>query len=166
MSVKTYRKKPVEVQGVLYTGDNDAEIEAFVGDSVTSLINGPTSNWSVSDGTHRQVWNTSQNAWNDVNPGDTILRGLVGEFYPCSADALAATYDDQPVPPPCACGQPVPEDKFQTGLTALLSQHGKEAGSGTRNFVLSQYLLHCLEAFDYAKRYDRSVQALAPEVSE
>lgn len=39
---------------------------------------------------------TARDIWHDTPPLnlDTILRGLVGEFYPCSPDALAATYDE------------------------------------------------------------------------
>lgn len=92
MSVKAYRKKPVEVTGVLYDGMNDAEVAAFVGTSP-----GRHSNWlPAHHGQGAKVWNTSQSAWNDVNAGDTILCGLLGEFYPCSPDALAATYDEVP----------------------------------------------------------------------
>ena len=99
VTVKTYRKKPFEVDGVLFTGGNDDEIRAFVGTSdhhpVTSEDDPPGSNWlPAHHGQPAKVWNTSQFSWNDVNPGDTILRGLVGECYPCSPDALAATYDE------------------------------------------------------------------------
>jgi hypothetical protein len=97
MDIKTYRKKPVEVQGVLFEGTNDAEVAAFVGTSYAHPVkrenDQPGSNWlPAHHGQGAKVWNTSQHAWNDVNVGDTILRGLVGEFYPCSPDALAATY--------------------------------------------------------------------------
>lgn len=99
--IKRYRKKPVEVAGVQYDGDNDIELRDFVGYRAPSgaAANEPSqrdriSNWlPAHHGQGAKVWNTSQGSWNDVNPGDTILRGLVGEYYPCSPDALAATYD-------------------------------------------------------------------------
>lgn len=31
-----------------------------------------------------------------VNPGDWIIRGVKGEFYPCKPDIFAATYDEVP----------------------------------------------------------------------
>ena len=48
---------------------------------------------------------------------------------------------------------PVPEDMLQTELAALLNKHSAENGSNTPDHVLAQYLMHCLEAFDYATRY-------------
>lgn len=42
---------------------------------------------------------------------------------------------------------------FQEELTHLLNKYSKENGSNTADFVLAQYLVHCLEAFDYAVRY-------------
>lgn len=94
-----YRKKPVEVEGVLYIGDNDDELAAFVGTSHAHPVKRENevarSNWlPAHHGQGAKVWNTSQSSWNDVNPGDTVLRGLVGEHYPCSPDALAATYEE------------------------------------------------------------------------
>lgn len=85
MAIKTYRKRPVEVQGVAYTGGNDGEVEQFTG----------RVNWRpATEKTAAFVWNDSQMAWNPVNAGDIVLRGLIGEFYPCSPAALAATYDE------------------------------------------------------------------------
>lgn len=97
-----YRKRPVEVDGQLYTGDNDDEMRAFVGASdhhpVKSEDDPPGSNWApaVPGVQSAAVWNTSQLSWNDVNPGDTVLRGLLGECYPCSPDALAAGFEQRP----------------------------------------------------------------------
>ncbi len=31
-----------------------------------------------------------------VDPGDWVIRGVAGEFYPCKPDIFAATYDPQP----------------------------------------------------------------------
>lgn len=85
MPAKTYRKKPVEVQGVTYTGSNDREVGEFTG----------RPNWQpATPKLTAFVWNDSQMAWNPVNAGDIVLRGLLGEFYPCSPAALAATYDE------------------------------------------------------------------------
>jgi hypothetical protein len=88
MDIKTYRKKPVEVQGLLFDGSNHQEVSDFVGVADTR---DHAPGW---DKARCRVFNSSQHAWNDVNEGDTILRGLVGEFYPCSPDALAVTYDE------------------------------------------------------------------------
>jgi hypothetical protein len=33
-----------------------------------------------------------------VDPGDWIIRGVEGEFYPCKASVFAATYEPEPRP--------------------------------------------------------------------
>ena len=33
-----------------------------------------------------------------VSPGDWIIKGVKGEFYPCKPDIFAATYEAEPVP--------------------------------------------------------------------
>lgn len=60
---------------------------------------------------------------------------------------------------------PQPEDKFMSELMALLNRHSKENGSDTADFVLAQYLVHCLEAFDYATRYRTTVNTMPQLVS-
>ena len=41
-----------------------------------------------------------------VCPGDWIIKGIKGEFYPCKPDIFAVTYEpaDPPAPKPCTCG--------------------------------------------------------------
>lgn len=39
---------------------------------------------------------------------------------------------------------------FQRELEGLLNRHSKENGSNTPDFILSVYLMSCLEAFDHA----------------
>ena len=41
-------------------------------------------------------------------------------------------------------------NKLHKELTALLNRHSAENESDTPDFILSRYLLHCLEAFDGA----------------
>jgi hypothetical protein len=42
---------------------------------------------------------------------------------------------------------------FLADLEAVINKHGMENSSNTADFILAQYLVHCLEAFDYATRY-------------
>lgn len=46
-------------------------------------------------------------------------------------------------------------------LRSLINRHSKENGSDTPDFVLAQYLQHCLDAFNYATRYRQSVIEIA-----
>ena len=56
--------------------------------------------------------------------------------------------------------EPQLEDKLQSELRELLNRHSAESRSNTPDFVLAEYLIHCLRAFDYAVRYRASVHEL------
>lgn len=77
-----YRKKPVVVEAVQFTGRNDAQIAAFVG----SLGRDPKErqpSWFIHtlEGEMR------------ASVGDWIIKGVKGEFYPVRDDIFAATYE-------------------------------------------------------------------------
>lgn len=42
----------------------------------------------------------------------------------------------------------IKKDSFEKELTALLNRHSKENGSNTPDFILSDYLQHCLDNFN------------------
>lgn len=78
-----FRKKPVVVDAVQWTGANSAEITEFLGylvlaDSGALLIR-------TLEGEMR------------ANQGDWIIKGVAGEFYPCKPDIFEATYDPDTV---------------------------------------------------------------------
>jgi hypothetical protein len=52
-----------------------------------------------------------------------------------------------------------PDSKFQQELSSLLNRYSKENASDTPDFVLAEYLVHCLKAFDYAVRYRESTKS-------
>lgn len=52
------------------------------------------------------------------------------------------------------------EDEFKVELEALLNRHSKENGSNTADFMLAEYLVKCLEAFDHAVRHRDRVKTL------
>ena len=79
-----YRKKPVVVEAVQYTGSNFSTIKEFA------------------DGCDRRV----AMAFDDevmirtlegdmiARPGDWIIKGVHGELYPCKPDIFAETYEE------------------------------------------------------------------------
>ena len=74
-----YRKKPVEIEAIQYN-NNKAEIEEFVGkelkeDSGSLVI-------STLEGDMKAM------------PGDYIIRGVSGEYYPCKPDIFEMTYEE------------------------------------------------------------------------
>jgi len=84
----TFRKLPVEIQAVQFTGTGDSctEVTAFLGGSNSG----------------NQRWNSTTNTGGVIVtlegemafvPGDWIIRGVKGEFYPCRNDIFATTYE-------------------------------------------------------------------------
>jgi len=77
--MRQYRKKPVVIDAVQYLGTNFDEIEAFVGGDaefrdgklLVATLEGPL----------------------HASPNDWIIKGVMGEFYPCKPDVFAATYE-------------------------------------------------------------------------
>lgn len=81
--VKRYRKRPIEIDTLEWTGTNLDAVRAFAGDaSVACPAAGDLA-----------VWNEQEQAWIAVPLGHSVARGLLGELYPVSPAAIAATYE-------------------------------------------------------------------------
>lgn len=78
--VKTYKKKPVEIQALQWTGENQAELYKFVP---------PHLRVEEPDGLHIVTLEGNHFA----NIGDFIIKGVKGEFYPIKSDIFEMTYD-------------------------------------------------------------------------
>jgi hypothetical protein len=80
-----YRKKPVVIEAVRYTGANIAEIwDAFTAEHVYGPVDGVDGHPAyVETGGGRVV----------VNPGDWVIRGTAGELYPCRPEIFEETYE-------------------------------------------------------------------------
>ena len=79
-----YRKKPVEIEAVQWTGDNRDEIWEFC----------PLSyfNTDLETGTLSLMVQTLEGSM-QASIGDYIIKGVKGEFYPCKPDIFDMTYD-------------------------------------------------------------------------
>lgn len=83
-----YRKKPVVIEAVKWTGSNRDEIDTFLG-----LTNSPdTANHGYADNNQLIIKTLEGN--HAANPGDMIIKGVKGEFYPCKPDIFEATYEE------------------------------------------------------------------------
>jgi hypothetical protein len=81
-----FRKKPVVIEAVQYTGINERianELEAFMG-KPPAIVD--------ADGKLCLSITTLEGEML-ASPGDWIIKGVKGEFYPCKPDIFAATYD-------------------------------------------------------------------------
>lgn len=84
VSVRRFRKKPVVVEAVRWTGENIPEILAFAGDDerVLRLGDGPGAIGIVTlEGTMFAY------------PGDWIIKDIKNELYPCKSEIFLATYE-------------------------------------------------------------------------
>jgi len=82
-----FRKKPVVIEAVQWTGENKDEVLGFAVNNAMLFPEGLRVR-------------TLESAFGEsllADPGDWIIKGTKGEFYPCKPDIFATTYD--PVEP-------------------------------------------------------------------
>lgn len=80
-----FRKKPVVVGAVQFSGTNHAEVFAFC----PIARNDADDPESVSN----RLWIPTLEGGHVASPGDWIIKGVKGEFYPCKPDIFDATYE-------------------------------------------------------------------------
>lgn len=83
MTVRRFRKKPVEIEAVQYTVTNINEIWDWAG---ADVVYGPTE-------TNTSAYITTLEGRMEAKPGDWIIRGVQGEFYPCKPSVFQKTYE-------------------------------------------------------------------------
>lgn len=106
-----YRKKPVVIEALRYTGENRKEILEFAprATEVTANPGSPTCPDSAYHATHHYCpscsfvskfapglgvrINTLEGVMT-ASPGDFIIKGVKGEFYPCKPDVFEKSYEE------------------------------------------------------------------------
>ncbi len=83
--MKKFRKKPVVIEAVQYGPATCAEICAWMGRPHNAAEGEPC---GVGQFPIQTLEGTML-----ANPGDWIIKGVKGEFYPCKPDIFAATYE-------------------------------------------------------------------------
>ena len=89
-----YRKKPVVVEAIRWSGSNMIEIQDFMGGCFLGYKVLSDAAWEVGKGvpiTEISI-KTLDSIAKAVN-GDYIIKGVQGEFYPCKPDIFEATYE-------------------------------------------------------------------------
>lgn len=81
-TISKFRKKPVVIEAIKWTGENKQEISLFM-DMVlrTNAKNAYELEIPTLEGTMI------------ASTGDWIIRGVDGEFYPCKPDIFEKTYE-------------------------------------------------------------------------
>ena len=85
-------KKPIQIEAVQWTGENWDEIQPFAGLAV------------VRNEEHLLV--ETDEGTMMAYPGDWIIRGIIGEYYPCKDEVFRATYEEVSPPSGEAAGEP------------------------------------------------------------
>lgn len=84
-----YRKKPVVIEAVQWTGKNFEELAELIG----SLEEGRPERRAVYDELDMTLKIKTLEGVMAANPGDYIIKGISGELYPCKPDIFDATYE-------------------------------------------------------------------------
>jgi hypothetical protein len=83
-----YRKKPVMVEAVRFTGRGSE-------DAILEWIDGPLASYHMgSDPATAPIKISTLEGVMEAAPGDWIIKGVAGEFYPCKPDIFEATYEE------------------------------------------------------------------------
>jgi hypothetical protein len=91
MAAVQFRKKPVVVTAVQFTGDNVNEIHALTGPPNFGLVD--AEDREADPDITAEVFDHLHSTWVGVKTGQWIIRGVQGEFYPIDESVLASTYD-------------------------------------------------------------------------
>lgn len=86
MTAKKYTKKPVQIEALLYTGGADSALE------VMKWMDGGRQDVEVGD--EGKIIIETLEGDITASPGDYIIKGVHGEFYPCKPDIFSLTYDE------------------------------------------------------------------------
>lgn len=86
MTPKRYRKKPVEVVAEQVTDENIVFVAVWCGASVQRLRD--------LEGTPIALSIPTIEGHMRAYPGDYVIRGVEGEFYPCKAGIFHQTYEE------------------------------------------------------------------------
>ena len=84
-----YRKRPVEIEALQFTGGNSGQVAQFIidGGGTFRAETHPT------DGAQDIFYIPTLEGEMRAVDGDWIIKGVQGEFYPCKPDIFAATYE-------------------------------------------------------------------------
>lgn len=87
------RKRPVEVEAIQWTGDNIDAMFEFTGCDKFDLLDEQQRRDCDDPDATAAVFDILHSTWVLVLPGQWIIRGIRGEFYPCADDVFAETYE-------------------------------------------------------------------------
>lgn len=86
---QTFRKKPIDVEAIQWTGGNLPQMQAFTSLQFSEI---PEADRGVEPELTAEVFDKLHSTWVKLRTGDWILKGTQGEFYPCARAVFESTY--------------------------------------------------------------------------
>lgn len=84
--IMKYRSKPVEIEAIQWDGKNLDEIINFVGNNLGPIERRPDYKLKIKT-------LESGHGYHEVDKFDYIIKGLIGEFYPCKPEVFYKKYE-------------------------------------------------------------------------
>ena len=94
--IRRYRAKPLEVEAIIWTGENHEAVSRFCG-RIPPRFHGEPSYAAFSDQLDLgpRVWNARFGVWQALwKPGCAVVRGPFGELSVLNPDDLAKLFDE------------------------------------------------------------------------
>ena len=85
--MKKYIKKPVIIEAIQWTGNNEEEIDLFLSGDINE------DNYCLNPFTNRLYIFTLEGKM-EARVYDYIIKGVKGEFYPCNPVIFELTYEE------------------------------------------------------------------------
>jgi hypothetical protein len=89
--IKKYRKKPIVVEAIQFTGDNWQEIKEWMWNNGSRRY--CTERVDEKGNVIAIILKTPE-GYMEAIKGDYIIKGVAGEFYPCKPGIFEATYEE------------------------------------------------------------------------
>lgn len=98
--IKKYRKKPIAIEAIQYTGENLEEVKAFcpIAEIVQMVKFGikvlKDEGFTKDQYKGYKLCISTLEGDMEVSVGDYVIKGIQGEFYPCKPDIFEQTYEE------------------------------------------------------------------------
>ena len=95
MNITKYRKKPVVIEAVHFSTAYESRLQRLeAATKIVAWIQSPAGLSVYSIGYGQEIRIPTLEGEMTASPGDFIIKGVSGEFYPCKPDIFAATYEE------------------------------------------------------------------------
>jgi hypothetical protein len=88
--VQRFRKRPVVIEALQWTGSNAEQMTAFAGPHFALVL--PEDRAEDPQRT-AEVWDVLHGTWIGMRDGQWVIRGIRGEFYPHDESAFPTVYE-------------------------------------------------------------------------